>query len=551
MSTLYDALEIYRKGGFISVDSLPGDIKSNLTPHYHLRDYQRRAIGYLSYYDSGYKERRRPSHLLFQMATGSGKTLVMAAAMLYFYTRGYRRFLFCSNREVIVEKTRDNLLNPASSKYLFQKAGISISGTRVELQEVSSFSQGSSGQNMEIVLSTVQKLHLDLSSPREDSLSEEGLRDEQMIILADEAHHLQAISKSKKSAQEEAWENTINRILDVNKENYLLELTATMDLANASLKEKYKDKLLMRYPLKSYRKEGYSKEIYCITSGASPRLQILQALLLSQYRRDILSEEKGVSIKPVILFKSKKIGTEKSKAELFPERQGYTEEDCDYAEGAYHYFVEGLLPNLSAKDFDTLRVSWKKDAIQQDIEERQRLVSVMGEALDYFEQQEGGLEMLIETLKRDFAKENCRLVHSQKKNKSISLELNNLEDESNPIRAIFAVDMLNEGWDVLNLFDIVRLYSTKQYKKTTQEAQLIGRGARYCPFTLQKDTDDKEAAYKRKFDDDIGNPLRVCETLYYHCQGDSSFVRELNDALVKEGIKEQKKHVQLRLKGYI
>ena len=532
----------------ISRESLPPGIESNLTPHYRLRDYQRKAISYLSYYDSEYKHRVRPSHLLFQMATGSGKTLVMAAAMLYFYTRGYRRFLFCSNREVIVEKTRDNLLNTASSKYLFQKRGMSISGTRVDLQEVFSFSQGSGEQNMEIVLSTVQKLHLDLRTPKENSISEEELGDKKMIILADEAHHLQAISKSKKIvSEEEAWENTINRILCANRDNYLLELTATMDLGNASLKEKYKDKLLLYYPLKSYREEKYSKEIYCIASGTSPRLQILQALLLSQYRRELLSEKEGMSIKPVVLFKSAQIGTTKNKAELF-EHQGYKEEDCYYAEGAYHYFVEELLPNLSAKEFDALRVSWKRDAIQQDIEERQRLVSVMEEALDYFKKQEGGIEALIGTIKQDFAKENCRLVHSQKKDKSISLELNSLEAESNPIRAVFAVDMLNEGWDVLNLFDIVRLYSTKKDKKTTQEAQLIGRGARYCPFTLRANTDEQDARYKRKFDDDIGNPLRVCETLYYHCQGDSAFIRELNDALVKEGLKEQKQHVQLTLK---
>ncbi|MBK9729619.1 MAG: hypothetical protein IPO86_16070 [Saprospiraceae bacterium] len=35
--------------------------------------------------------------------------------------------------------------------------------------------------------------------------------------------------------------------------------------------------------------------------------------------------------------------------------------------------------------------------------------------------------------------------------------LNTLEDENNPIRAVFAVQKLNEGWDVLNLYDIVRL----------------------------------------------------------------------------------------------
>jgi len=60
--------------------------------------------------------------------------------------------------------------------------------------------------------------------------------------------------------------------------------------------------------------------------------------------------------------------------------------------------------------------------------------------------------------------------------------LNALEDRNNEIRVIFAVDKLNEGWDVLNLFDIVRLYDTRDGKdnkvgKTTMaEAQLIGRG---------------------------------------------------------------------------
>lgn len=49
-------------------------------------------------------------------------------------------------------------------------------------------------------------------------------------------------------------------------------------------------------------------------------------------------------------------------------------------------------------------------------------------------------------------------------------------------RAVFAVDKLNEGWDVLNLFDIVRLYETRDGKNgkpgsgTIWEAQLIGRG---------------------------------------------------------------------------
>lgn len=97
---------------------------------------------------------------------------------------------------------------------------------------------------------------------------------------------------------------------------------------------------------------------------------------------------------------------------------------------------------------------------------------------------------------------------------------------------------MDEGWDVLNLFDIVRLYETRDASggnpgaSTIAEAQLIGRGARYCPFAIEED-DEK---YKRKYDDDMDNPLRVCEELYYHCQYDSRYIDELNKALIATGI---------------
>ena len=52
-----------------------------------------------------------------------------------------------------------------------------------------------------------------------------------------------------------------------------------------------------------------------------------------------------------------------------------------------------------------------------------------------------------------------------KKKKNAQL-LNNLEDPDNPIRAIFAVYKLNEGWDVLNLFDIVKIDEKKKVNKT-------------------------------------------------------------------------------------
>ena len=42
--------------------------------------------------------------------------------------------------------------------------------------------------------------------------------------------------------------------------------------------------------------------------------------------------------------------------------------------------------------------------------------------------------------------------------------MNTLEDQNNETRVVFVVDKLNEGWDVLNLFDIVRLHDTRDAK---------------------------------------------------------------------------------------
>ena len=148
-------------------------------------------------------------------------------------------------------------------------------------------------------------------------------------------------------------------------------------------------------------------------------------------------------------------------------------------------------------------------------------------------------EQLISEIKEDFSHEKCISVNSKEDKGTYQLLINSLEDRNNLIRCIFAVDQLNEGWDVLNLFDIVRLYETRSAERhggpgrqTIQEAQLIGRGARYCPFT----TSDKSERFLRKFDDDIDNELRVCETLYYHCMYNSLFISELTTAMKGIGL---------------
>ena len=150
--------------------------------------------------------------------------------------------------------------------------------------------------------------------------------------------------------------------------------------------------------------------------------------------------------------------------------------------------------------------------------------------------------MLAQELREDFSEEHCVSVNDDKEAELKQILLNSLEDASNPYRAIFEVKKLDEGWDVLNLFDIVRLYETRQSGgksislATVSEAQLIGRGARYCPFMIN----DEQPKFQRKYDNDVENELRICEELYYHCQNDSRYIGELHNALREIGIDSDK-----------
>ena len=110
---------------------IPSYIKDNLNKE--LREYQIQALKRFLL------QRKKPStnHLMFNMATGSGKTLVMAALMLDCYKNGYRNFIFFVNSTSIVEKTKANFCDSSSSKYLFASE-INIDGIRVAVRSTES-----------------------------------------------------------------------------------------------------------------------------------------------------------------------------------------------------------------------------------------------------------------------------------------------------------------------------------------------------------------------------------------------------------------------------
>ncbi len=54
------------------------DLSKNLNEKFEMREYQKEAFARFSYYTESYKNKKLPIHLLYNMATGSGKTYIMA-----------------------------------------------------------------------------------------------------------------------------------------------------------------------------------------------------------------------------------------------------------------------------------------------------------------------------------------------------------------------------------------------------------------------------------------------------------------------------------------
>lgn len=484
----------------IDINEVSAIIKENLK--FELRPYQVEAFARFNYYLNDYKKRRKPTQLLFHMATGSGKTLVMAGAILELYKLGYRNFIFFVNTDTIIRKTKENFLNPNSSKYLFKNV-INIEGQNVEVKEVQNF-ESVNEEDINVLFSTIQGLHTKLNNPQENSITFDDFADTKVVLISDEAHHINTLTKKTLTGSElevnRSWENTVTRIFDANTDNVMLEFTATLELSHPAVAAKYNSKLLFDYPLANYRADGYSKEVKTNQIDFDVIDRALVSILISQYKKKIFSAN-GLLIKPVVMMKSNTTAESAKNEESFI----------------------NAVKNLNTAKLATLR-GLQNETLQK--------------AFTYFDSLGLSEDNLIDELKDDFSEDKIISVNSKNDTDEKQIIINSLEDRGNEYRVVFAVDKLNEGWDVLNLFDIVRLYDTRDAKdnkpgKTTiQEAQLIGRGARYFPFVIE----ENQERYKRKFDNDLDNELRVCETLHYHCSHNPKYIQELNNALREIGI---------------
>lgn len=514
---------------------LPSYITDNLSKK--LRNYQEVAIKHFIWLFE--KDPNKAKHLLFNMATGTGKTLTMAAAILYLYEKGYRNFIFLVHQLQIKNQAVKNFTDYKFDKYLFNPKGIKLNGKSIDVRIIERF-QDTQKNAINFMFFSTALLYNRLNEEKENSLTTKDFIDNKVVVIADEAHRLNVDTRKKLKKNEEEdirnWETAVRSAIDARKDNILLEFTATVDLENPLIHKKYMNKLIHRYDFLKFNKDGYSKVVGFLYNEETQiedqkRLLIINAVVLSEYRRLLAEREMNVHINPIILVKSTKISK--------------SEED--------RIFFHKVINSLKVNDLEHLKKMGSNSQLSIIEKDRSFFINQMFSWIGSRKsglvsaQDINGLNAFIAEIKSRFREDNTMTYNSEKKEKADLLPF--LDSPRNTIRAIFSVNALNEGWDVLSLYDIIHFDISESKKVSLQDIQLIGRGARLCPYKLPKAYKisqsgglfDGEHSYdfdpfKRKFDNSPNEYGRMLETFFYHFVKTGTFLENLQYALLDEGI---------------
>lgn len=224
------------------------------------------------------------SRVGFEMATGSGKTLLMGATVLDLYHRGFKDFLILTPNTILFDKTVENF-TPRTIKSIFGD------GWNLTYNFVTGNSYRDKTCNYEenrdisFYVFNMQKFYDKAASsgkktgeslmkgtpyvrrPLEDSLWRdkggahtisfmEFLRNKKPIVITDEAHHFQR-------------EATRKQIIEEVLPSLVLEFTATSLEKGGS--EDYGQDNLYKYPMQRYISEGYGKRIFAVGCGTSDK----------------------------------------------------------------------------------------------------------------------------------------------------------------------------------------------------------------------------------------------------------------------------------------
>jgi type III restriction enzyme len=383
----------------------------------------------------------------FEMATGSGKTLLMAANVLYLLNKGIKDIFIIVKGKTIYDKTiREFDIN--NKKSIFNKA----MDYKYNLITGENYQNRSSNYDenadFNLFVFNIEKFFeksgqtggktMRVTKPWEESVWRDAqgytislvdfLKQKKIAIITDEAHHYQ--------------NKTSNDIIKLFYPEVVLEYTATAQVTDT--KKKIQKRVYV-YPVKQYIKDGYGKKIRAY--GFDPiqgtievqdqvndtdKERLILGILTHLVKKKALNEQ----LKPILLLKCRSINHSN---ELFKYISEEMVLDDDFVRSAYERIIQDDEYNL---------ITLIKDHVS------------IQELLDFVED----------------ISEKTFVIHSENRNtKEILDKFDNIETNSQEI--VVQVDVATEGWNIDNVYTILILTNNQGNVKTYVK-QLIGRGLR-------------------------------------------------------------------------
>ena len=476
---IYTLHHIYKDA--INIAKSPLDIQKNL-----LRQVQYKHITPLLEVVDNDTKRKAP-FIGFEMATGSGKTMLMGASVYYLhkfhqvknfliitpssteiYKKTIRNFTKGSNDTVWNDAVpfKFNLINGDNYKdtkdlyhsetdaniFIFNIDKFGTNATNTKKEWEGSIWKDKEGNTISLL---------------------EFLAQNDLVIITDEAHHAQ----SRKAKQ----------VINSFKPLAVLEFTATAIETERNEKKKNQT-IVYKYDIKKFLEDKYGKRVRVLAlpgeehkiKGKKKEVTTIECLKLITFFLVHLVKKKAINSDPKCRD-IKPIGFVKVKNEIV------------FAEKVEKYIKEEL-----ATDTESLEIILEKSKVE-DTETTNLILKLF----------ENDFNSDIALLQEEINKvaQNSILLHS-KSDKLIKKQFDNIN--KNKVEIVIFIDMLNEGIDMPNIYSMVIINDTPSEFKTSVK-QIVGRGVR-----LNKE--------QREYDDIADNDLLThTEKLHIICDKGASF----------------------------
>lgn len=471
-------------------------IENGITKH-PLRYYQMDALYMLDYLLKCNENKKEKKDLLeivdeenkttapflsYEMATGSGKTMLMGAS-IYFLSQKYdiNNFLIITPASTdIYQKTIRNFqvgnfelvwaddtpftFNLITGDNFTQKLTYNENAdANIFIFNISKF--GTNANKTEKPWEESEWL----KSGKNSISVKQFLKNKKLIIITDEAHHAQTPVASK--------------IIRNFHPSAVLEFTATA-IENEKGLDKKNQTIIYKYDIKRFLEDGHGKLVRAVALvtgnkgkqkevNDNEKLKLITLFLIHLLKKEaVLLDPKSKNLKPVAFVKVKN--------------------DTIYTQKVFDY-----IKNELANDVDNINIILEKIK-SQDIEITTLLTDV------YKKKYQGKIKLLRDDIQKAASTAIFYYGNSDKETEKKFLNI-----RKNNVEIVVYMQRLDEGIDLPNIFSMAVINDTETDFKTSVK-QIIGRGIR-----LNKD--------KREFDEENDKLKANAEMLHIVCDQGKNF----------------------------